>query len=601
MKRPGLVMAALAAAWLGLIVYLAALEPVLHDGWGHVARHAARPFGPGALVDFATDTWWHANPRIGEVLTFVAYAPGPWHGLLAATFAAILPLAIFALAHGRGPRPRDLGDSGRLVVILGLLWPCVPNAGQLLCYRPFTGNYVWAGAITLGLAAIYRVALVRPRPLGPARGRTLAMLVLGVAAGLANEHTAPVALAGAALATVALRRRDGFWRAWAVAGVLGLVIGAALLLLAPGQDLRYDGLAARGVLGTLGDRGLGGNLWVLGAFALYTLGAWLLLGAALYATRAERGAWRRPLAILVVAALAIALTLLASPKQGPRLYFASAALLIAAIAGAVDHVARGRRAIVAVAALATLGAGAQLVRLNRDAADDFTRRRSELRTAPPHGLARVTPYRHVAPTWWTFGDDFRAAAMRQRTVRALHGADDVVLDTADPAILARAGLALAFEATLAPPDPAAVATALGPRGFSDQVFPDGGAVAIDRFRAATTALVAIRGHRVVHAGLRVVGLATGIPGDRPLWLASFDGEVRAPRGTRTPAGFAVPEAAWPADATEAYVVRLGDAARAVTPARRGPQVQITADLAPGAHLLVACRPDACHIVAVGHE
>jgi xanthosine utilization system XapX-like protein len=596
-RRPGAVMAALAVAWLGLIVTLAGLEPIRHDGWGHVARHATRPFDLGAIGAFIADSWAHANPRLGEVLTFIAYAPGPWHALLAALGAAVTVLAIFALAHARLPRPRDLADSGRLVIILGLLWPCVPNVGQMLCYRPFTGNYVWGGACTLALAAIYRVALHRIAPLGPPRGRTLGAFVLGVAAGLANEHTAPIAIVGAIGAALALHRRDGYWRAWTVAAVLGLVLGAALLLGAPGQDLRYDGLAARGLLGTFTDRGVGGNLLVLGRFGLYTLGGWLLLGAALIATRADRAAWRRPIAALAIAAVAIACTLLASPKQGPRLYYASAALIIAAIACALDHVQRGRRAIVAVALAATIAAGTYLIVLERAAADDFAVRMVQLQTAPPHGLARVTPYRRVDPGWWTWGDDFRAAAMRQRTVRQLFSADDVIFDTRDPAILAGAGLALALDATLDPPDPAAVATAVGARGFSDQVFPDDGAAVRDHLRATIAALAAIPGHRLVRVGVRVVGV--DVPDGRPLWLMrSDDGAFHAPTGARTDDGFAIPAADWPADATATYLLRLGDAPIVVHPVRAATQLKISATLAPGAYLVFACSPAACHIVAL---
>ena len=149
--------------------------------------------------------------------------------------------------------------------------------------------------------------------------------------------------------------------------MIGLGAGTALLLGAPGQDLRYHGLArAHGLLGNVLDRGALGDLRVVGMFFLYTVGAWALLGATVVAARRRPGAvWRRDVAALVAAALAIVLTLLASPKQGPRLYYASAVLLIVAVAIEVEVGVVGRRVRmlgVAVAAAVAVGGAAQLVR-----------------------------------------------------------------------------------------------------------------------------------------------------------------------------------------------------------------------------------------------
>src|SRR5207237_236000 len=105
--------------------------------------------------------------------------------------------------------------------------------------------------------------------------------------------------------------------------------------LAPGQDVRYSGLAQQAsLLGRIADRGLGGNVAIVAHCAKYVLFAlpWVALALAAR-TRAPLARPRKIATLaLAAAALAIALTLLASPKQGDRLYFAAIALACAAIA-----------------------------------------------------------------------------------------------------------------------------------------------------------------------------------------------------------------------------------------------------------------------------
>ena len=75
------------------------------------------------------------------------------------------------------------------------------------------------------------------------------------------------------------RRRGERLAAWMVAGLVGLVIGFAALLLAPGNSKRYGGVMEQSSLvNFVLDRGLAGNLRLVGIFLLCaaTLLPWLI-------------------------------------------------------------------------------------------------------------------------------------------------------------------------------------------------------------------------------------------------------------------------------------------------------------------------------------
>jgi len=493
-RAPRVAFFAFLSAWCLLFAYLATIEPISHDGWWPALDHSHRGDSIAGFFDFIRYSYLNANPRLGQWLVFLAFTST---AILAAAFAGGLVVGVFVLAYARLPRPRELADTARVVAIAGLVFACVPNPGQMLCYRPFTGNYVWAACVTIALVAPYRIAI--DRSIEP---NAILMFVLGLAAGMCNEHTGPTAIAFVAWATYRVRDR------WTIAGLLGLVAGFALLIGAPGQSERYHGLGAdMSIVGNLLDRGLAGNARIVGMAFLYTIGSWALLAVASIKKRAVR----RDAAIFAAAAIAIVLTVLLSPKWGARLFVAPALLLIAAGVRAIDEafVCRYMRgALAAIGALCAIGGSVVLASVQRDAGDDFDARVALLREAAPGTVASVPPYRHFTPGWWTYGDDFRAAPVRQHVARRVFGLDDATLDTHDPHVIRNAGVSL--ELVVDPPAPDAVRAAdAAADGYSDQLFtPDGARAAIDRFHAA---VAAIRARAPIHrAALRTRGLAPAV-------------------------------------------------------------------------------------------
>ena len=187
-----------------------------------------------------------------------------------------------------------------------------------------------------------------PKAAGPVVNPTWlvpVMLVLGWVAGMCNEHTGPTAMVAMA-AFVWIRRRQ--LRAWMIAGMVGLYVGYPMLFFAPGQAVRYGGLATKETPARLlAERGVTGCLEILVQFVWESRLGILLFAAAFvrYVVIAGMPAiareTHRTAALLIAASLAIVVTLFVSPTTTDRVMFASGVLLVGFVAAALALVRSG--------------------------------------------------------------------------------------------------------------------------------------------------------------------------------------------------------------------------------------------------------------------
>lgn len=400
-------------------------EPVMRDGWGHLDWYRANTIGLRKLYEFCREAYAAENPRLGQLFTLVSYVRGPYHMIV----TPIIELAVFALATvhalGRWPSVRRPDDARCALLVTGALLVCVPQIGAILFYRPFTGNYVWGLALNLSWLVPYRLELAAPRP--ARHGLVPAMLVLGVAAGLCNEHTGLAFLGLGALATAWAARRGGL-RLWMVAGLIGLAVGYWWLLTAPGQHVRYAGLADQaGIVQRIIERGVGGNLRLFGALALALVPALPLLVIALIERRAAGAPARpaatwAPLAALALAGLACTGTLLASPKLGPRLYLASVTLIVAGLVGwlALElHRAWARRLCTALAAGAFAFVALRLVIIQHAIGPLGELRRDRIEHGAPGSVVTVPRYPYGTSRYF-LGDDLLVDSLRRAIAGGYH-------------------------------------------------------------------------------------------------------------------------------------------------------------------------------------
>jgi hypothetical protein len=337
--------AAALGLWL-LFFVQAVLSPVLLDDWFQLRYWRDHELGPTAIWHYGRHNYFHYNPRLGEVLLAIVHGSRAVHLILTPLVQlAVLP-TLFVIAFARWPR-LTLRDLQLLLFIQTMVWLVIPIPGIMYFYRPIATNYLWAFTITLALFVPYRLELAG-RSTNPRLWLVPIMLVLGWLAGMCNEHTGPtamVAMAGVMFAAWRLRR----FRAWMVAGMVGLYIGYPMLFFAPGQAVRYGGLATRDTpTKLLADRGITGCFAILRDFVFESRLALLLFVAAVVrylVTVYARG--ERPLApprrllveagVLAAASAAIVLTLFVSPTASDRVFYASGVLLVAALSIGAAH------------------------------------------------------------------------------------------------------------------------------------------------------------------------------------------------------------------------------------------------------------------------
>lgn len=401
---------AIVPLWIAL-AFCTSWEPILRDGCDSYQWHKLNATTLSNVWTFTRNAHLFGNPRWGEVVTLLLYTPGPYHAIV----TPIVELALFwlltVLALGRRPRLDSATDALMFITIVAMVVVAAPQIGPMLVYRPFTGNYVFGLVACIALLIPYRVHAETPNDRSWVWSP--ALLALGVCAGMANEHMGPALAVVIASALAWFLRRGERMALWMVAGLIGVVVGGAALYFAPGQAHRYNGLGNRGLIERIVDRTLLENLrivaWPFAYVAL--LAPWAALGIVSRwrsGTRAPAPVAHRVSAIaLVAAAMLIAITLLGSPMQGPRLYFAAICLICTAAASVVLPVLRQRAAIGVAWVLAT-GALAYalicLVTTYHVVGAEFAKRIRAIETAPAPAKINVTPY-SIKRSRWFIGED----------------------------------------------------------------------------------------------------------------------------------------------------------------------------------------------------
>ncbi len=413
--------AAIVPLWLVLAICVS-WEPLVRDAWSNTFFHRWNDVDLEMVWRLVRDGWLGSNPRLGQTLTTLLYAPGPYHVI----FTPILELGLFllltAISLGRRPSIQSTNDAFAFITVTAIFALCTPQFGPMLFYRPFTGNYTFGLVLNLMWLVPYRFHAAEPRAyrlwLAPL------LLVLGVAAGMCNEHTGPAFIGLGALAIVWSVRRGDRIQPWMIAGLLGLIAGYVLLMVAPGHDARYGGLAKQaGMLERILDRGAVENLKIIGMLALYS--AWSIPWVVL-AFIARRGtpptvrfspAQRAALLAIAAAGVLATLALLASPKLGARLYVHSMGLLAIALTGWVipQLATRWAKRACALLSAAVLVYVAARCLITYRTVGAISAERLAIIERGPQGANVLVPRYPRFPSKWFLGEDFGAPSLRIST------------------------------------------------------------------------------------------------------------------------------------------------------------------------------------------
>ncbi|MEZ4360906.1 MAG: DUF6056 family protein [Kofleriaceae bacterium] len=433
-------------ATIAHIGYVVAHEPFSFDAWNMAVDTNARPFSLSNFFDYWFGQYLGSNPRLGQPLAYLTYK---LHGVAEVgtplAYLAIV-VAAFALGTGELPRWRRGRDLATLAIGLGSLWFAAPSIGMTMFCRAYSTNYFWACALQLW----FLVALLQGTRASSPR-HLVALGLLGVVAGMCNEHTGPT-LVLIAVATVALARRRGKPLLPSLVGLGGVLGGFALIFFAPGQAQRYGGLAQQaGLSERLLQRGVAHNLDIFVSYLHAVAPLLLLVVAVIVATTLARRddvpAERDPeltarsmaaftaLGVALLCSVAITVTIFVSPKLGPRFYLHGCAGLLAGFLGIVRALVvrpRGYLPLVILAVAASVYAAAMTIPRYTTLKQLSTERLASLSSQPAGGVITVESWPQVASSWWSLGDDFRDHKKRD-LVATYFGLGRIVLRGSDAA------------------------------------------------------------------------------------------------------------------------------------------------------------------------
>lgn len=430
----GLTIASVLVAWWA---------PVVHDGWlHHLWWQDPASHGSEWPLAYYADMYMHHNPRLGQVLTRAAYAPGPLPLLILPALVLATHVLIPTLALGRWPRPSQPEDLALLWMVGALFWIGVPRPGVVLGYAPIATNYLFGALATLALFVPLRFALDRPTSRRWRRILLVAAVPSGVAVGLCNEHTGPIAIvAYLGLALWVARERNWDLEPWIGLSWVSLITGYALLFFAPGQSARYRGTGAQeGVVERVLSRPWDETVDLLGG---PLLAQWPLLVALAIALGVARWASRTPTtplrrhartaALLWLASAAVVVLTLASPKHGSRLYVAPALVLILATVGPLRLAVRRtwpRRILAGLALVVVVVGWWAMLDTYRTVGAEFVSRQARIDRARPASTL-ILPRYSIDQTPFFHGEDMDSPKVRRRLAEA-YDLERVVLGAEAP-------------------------------------------------------------------------------------------------------------------------------------------------------------------------
>ena len=587
--------------------------PYLLDDWYQLTYWRKHDYGLTAFWEYGYYNFFHFNPRIGDVFLAIVNGPRIVHLILTPLVQVGALLVAFAIAFARWPRPtwRDLQ---LLLVIQVLIWVIIPIPGIIYFYRPFSTNYLWAFAITMLLFVPYRFALARGAGL---QRWWLAppMLVLGWTAGMCNEHTGPAAMVAIAIFIVAAWKRKEI-RAWMIAGGIGLFIGYPMLFFAPGQKLRYAGMATHNTpVNVLKDRGLDGCFEILLEFINEAQnGIILMVVVALIYVRAyrRRGESVPALprlqvltsAILVIAAGSIIVTLFASPTATERLFHAPAMLLVCAFAVIIERLIEERavrKFLVITCTILFAYHAVRFVWVYAIAKAENDVRVAKLQDAPDSTVVQVEAYSESRRSRWYWGDDFRYASLREYVGNEVFDLAGIQYDRhwrwVEPAAPEHYVAIRTYDPPLAPD----IAKTIAPVRYIPTYWE--WTIAQLRRLLATTNIGDVNGHRLVGYDVFVEAANLDDPKKRPIYVLRWtpeggfvfvdgrpdDDELGRPY-------VRVWQESVPKHWVESYTVGCGKTRRVEpVPDERnhiGPMLPIALEC-KGVHLAFMCEPDKC--------
>lgn len=129
-------------------------------------------------------------------------------------------------------------NSFRFIIIQVLFWLFIPAFGEVFLWETGSANYLWGSLIILSFLYVYHREIIEEHVFMKRKLMIFLMFALGILAGWCNENTS----GGALLIVLGYLGWQLYTKRkihlWMLTGVIGNIIGLAVMALAPGNKIR---------------------------------------------------------------------------------------------------------------------------------------------------------------------------------------------------------------------------------------------------------------------------------------------------------------------------------------------------------------------------
>lgn len=225
-----------------LMYVLNVLHPLFGDDWnyGMMPETHQRISSFREIMQFEYNHYFEWGGRIvvhiiAQTLLLLGESTGD---LLNSLAYVALTLTIYSICnHGNKLRP------SLLLAINLLVWFLHPAFASTMLWLTGSANYLWGTLIVVGFLLPYTRELLSPEKSNNTL-RAIAFFFGGIIAGWTNENVSVAMICMLAFFLYTYKAYNNFIPRWAVAGLIGAVIGCVMMIVAPGNYLRMNVILA---------------------------------------------------------------------------------------------------------------------------------------------------------------------------------------------------------------------------------------------------------------------------------------------------------------------------------------------------------------------
>ncbi|HRL20348.1 MAG TPA: DUF6056 family protein [Alcaligenes sp.] len=231
-RRIGVAIPVILSVWILVSIWLLNwLTPMTSDDFSYASK------GVSWEAIWRHYSSWSGRLVSDTLASWLLNLQAPW---IASTLNTLALLGLVTILAALGARLAGQAFKPSVALLIFLLyWLCNPDLGQTTFWTVGAANYLWPNVFNFGFALAYLWRLETSRA---PTWSTAALIALALLAGCSNENTGIVTAGLLAWATYRHRRQHALG-VWPLVWLACMAAGIAILILAPGNQLRAEAFA----------------------------------------------------------------------------------------------------------------------------------------------------------------------------------------------------------------------------------------------------------------------------------------------------------------------------------------------------------------------